>query len=77
MITGNITIEELVTRLPDSVSYLMENGIRCIICGEPIWDTLENAAREKGFTEDQIYRIVEELNQMEIRAQQNKAAPGQ
>ncbi len=68
MITGNITIEELVERIPDSVSYLMENGIRCIVCGEPIWDTLENAAREKGFSEVQIDRIVEELNQLEIRA---------
>jgi len=64
MITKDITIEELVEWIPDSVSYLMERGIRCIKCGEPIWDTLGNAAREKGFSEDQIKQIVEELNRL-------------
>jgi len=67
MITKNITIEELVERIPNSVSYLMERGIRCIVCGEPIWDTLESAAQEKGFSEKQIDEIIEDLNRMEVR----------
>ena len=64
MIDHNTTIEELVDILPESVTYLMKRGVRCIRCGEPIWDTLENAAREKGFTADQIESIVEELNSL-------------
>ncbi len=63
-ITKVIEIEELVDILPDSVNYLMEKGIRCLRCGEPIWGTLENAAKEKGFNDDQIENFVKDLNDM-------------
>lgn len=63
-ITSDITIEELVTELPASVNYLMEKGIKCIACGEPIWGTLESAAKEKGFAEDAIAAFVSDLNEM-------------
>ena len=63
MITKDVTIEELVSAHPKSVRFLMEKGIKCLACGEPIWGTLESSAREKGFTDNQINKIVEELNQ--------------
>lgn len=65
-ITKDITIEELVERVPGSVQYLMQQGIKCIACGEPIWGTLEEAARKKGFTVGQIDRFVDDLNQMKV-----------
>jgi methionine synthase II (cobalamin-independent) len=64
-ITKEITIEELVENLPVSVTYLSKKGIRCIMCGEPIWGTLEEAAKEKGFSDSEIAAVVEELNQLE------------
>lgn len=63
-ITKEIEIEELVNILPDSVVYLMENGIRCLRCGEPIWGSLESAAKEKGFDDKKIEEFVEDLNRM-------------
>ncbi len=63
-ITKDIEIEDLVDLLPDSVTYLMEQGIRCLRCGEPIWGTLESAAKEKGFNDEDIKKFVEELNKM-------------
>lgn len=60
-ITKDITIEDLVERVPESVQYLMEKGIKCIACGEPIWGTLESTAKEKGFSESEICSIVKEL----------------
>ena len=48
-INKDIEIEDLVKLIPNSVVYLMENGTRCLRCGEPIWGSLENAAKEKGF----------------------------
>jgi len=60
-ITKDITIEELTEEVPESVKYLMEEGIRCIVCGEPIWGTLEEAVMEKGFAEDDLNRFVAEL----------------
>jgi len=62
MINKDITIEELVEVLPESVKYLSEQGIKCIACGEPIWGTLEEAAKEKGFNDNDIRKFVDELN---------------
>jgi hypothetical protein len=62
IIDGKISIEELVEILPAAVTYLSKKGIRCIACGEPIWGTLEEAAREKGFSEQDIKGFVKELN---------------
>ncbi len=61
-ITKDITIEDLTTLLPESVKYLMDEGIRCMRCGEPIWGTLESASKEKGFSEQDIERFVNEIN---------------
>ncbi|MGB9702444.1 MAG: DUF1858 domain-containing protein [Candidatus Kapaibacteriota bacterium] len=63
-INKNITIEDLVTEIPESINYLMKEGIRCIRCGEPIWGTLESAALEKGFNQDDIERFVRDINQI-------------
>lgn len=71
MITAETTIEELITRLPRAVTYLMEQGIRCMACGEPIWGTLGDAAREKGFHEEHIVRFVYDLNALDGTPYQN------
>jgi hypothetical protein len=42
----------------------MKKGIKCIVCGEPIWGTLEDAVKEKGFNDDDVNRIVGELNEL-------------
>lgn len=63
-IKKEISIEDLVEVLPESVTYLMENGIRCLRCGEPAWGTLEDAAREKGFGDEKISEFVNELNSL-------------
>lgn len=65
-IEKEISIEELVETVPGSVKYLMNEGIKCIACGEPIWGTLEEAALEKGFSEKDIQRFVNELNKIAI-----------
>jgi|GEM_PF-186345 len=62
-ITKDITIEDLVEGVPQSVKYLMNKGIKCIACGEPIWGTLEDAAKEKGFSDKDIEKFVEELQE--------------
>jgi len=63
-ITKSIPIEELISKYPLSVNYLMKKGIKCIVCGEPIWGTLEDAAKEKEFSDHDLDRIVEELNEL-------------
>jgi methionine synthase II (cobalamin-independent) len=63
-ITRMIYIEDLVRELPASVRYLREKGIKCLECGEPVWGTLEEAARVKGFADEDIDRFVDDLKKM-------------
>ena len=63
-ITKNIEIEDLVKTLPGAVGYLREEGIRCLRCGEPIWGSLEDAAKEKGYSDKDVERFVHDLNEM-------------
>lgn len=63
-INKNIAIEDLIEQLPSSVKYLSEKGIRCIVCGEPIWGTLEEACLEKGFSDEDIITVVKEINKL-------------
>jgi iron-sulfur cluster repair protein YtfE (RIC family) len=65
MIDKDILIEDLVTRLPKAVGYLMKKNIKCLACGEPVWGTLEQAAKQKGFTDTEIAAFVEDLNRLD------------
>ncbi len=60
-ITKDIEIEDLVRHYPASIKFLSEKNIKCIACGEPIWGTLEEAAKEKGYSDDEIGAIISEL----------------
>jgi methionine synthase II (cobalamin-independent) len=61
-ISKNITIEQLITEYAQSVRFLMDTGIKCLACGEPVWGTLESNAKEKGFSDAEIDNIVQSLN---------------
>ncbi len=75
-ITKDISIEELIESVPASVEYLMKEGIRCIVCGEPIWGTLEEAAEEKGFKAEDIERFVKDLQYLADHPEEGPDMPG-
>ncbi|MFQ5629700.1 MAG: DUF1858 domain-containing protein [bacterium] len=62
-----IYIEDLVREVPGSVSYLMKKGLKCLACGEPVWGTLEDAAKEKGFSDQEIEHFAADLNRITRR----------
>jgi flagellin-specific chaperone FliS len=45
---------------PELIKILMKHGLKCVNCGEPLWGSLEENAREKGISN--IDKIIEELN---------------
>ncbi len=61
-IHAEILIEDLVRAFPETIKILSEKGIRCLACGEPIWGTLAEAAKSKGYTDEQIKTLIAELN---------------
>jgi methionine synthase II (cobalamin-independent) len=69
MITRDTSIEDLVNAVPESVSYLMKKRIKCLACGEPIWGTLREAAREKGFSDEEIDRFVADLTNLPVKGE--------
>ncbi len=75
-ITKDISIEELVDNVPQAVKYLMHEGIKCIACGEPIWGTLEEAAKEKGYTDQDIERFVADLQYFADNPSKEVPQPG-
>ena len=72
-IAADILIEELVDNYPFAVRYLMQNKIRCIMCGEPIWGTLEEAAKEKGYNDADIERFIAELKTIFRESQETES----
>jgi len=64
LITRDMKIEQLVELKEDAVGYLFHKNIRCIRCGEPVWDTIEDAARKKDYSEDEIDQLLDDLNRL-------------
>ncbi|MDX2480852.1 MAG: hypothetical protein QNK24_11015 [Desulfuromusa sp.] len=64
LITRDMKIEQLVELKPDAVGYLFHKNIRCIRCGEPVWDTIEEAALKKNYNEAEIVQLLDELNRL-------------
>ena len=60
MINKDVTIEELVEKYPQTIRPLKEMGVNCVVCGEPIWGTIEENVISKGLTD--LDGIVTELN---------------
>lgn len=63
-IDGSVSVEQLVGRYPEIVGWLSERGLRCVSCGEPFWGTLEELAHYKGFSQDRIDRLLQQLNEL-------------
>jgi hypothetical protein len=60
-ISRTTSIEELVNGYPGVVKYLIEKSLPCIMCGEPAWGSLEEFARDHGYSEADIDSLVDDL----------------
>ena len=64
-ITKDILILDLVEQNPNLVQVLTEKyGLHCIGCMAASMETLEQGALVHGMNEDQIDKMVEELNKI-------------
>ena len=60
-ITSDTTIEEILEKFPNTVKIFMDHGIPCLVCGEPLWGTIEEAA--KKYKTD-LEKLLAELNEV-------------
>jgi len=57
----DMTVEELIETWPKSVGILMEEGIVCVQCGEPVWGTLRDTITGKG---KDVEAVITRLNHL-------------
>ncbi len=62
-ITRNTAIDELVRICPKAIGLLIEEGLPCVVCGEPFWGTLGELATSKGWNDPAIEQLVSKLQQ--------------
>lgn len=62
VITSGTMVADLIAAYPFAVSFLSERNLHCIICGEPVWGTIEELARDKHLDPQQIEELIEDLN---------------
>ncbi|MFO7890600.1 MAG: DUF1858 domain-containing protein [bacterium] len=62
-IDKKIWIEDLLKNFPQAQQFLSKKGIVCIMCGEPVWGTLEEQMEEKGFSKNKMDTLITELNE--------------
>lgn len=57
------SIENLINKFPGAVHFLIQKSLPCLVCGEPSWGTLEELARDKGWSDAAIDELVRQMNQ--------------
>ena len=63
-ISRAISIEDLVRYYPGVVRHLIGLNLPCLACGEPAWGTLEEFARDHGYSEGDIDGLVDDLRRL-------------
>ncbi len=66
-VTPHTTLEDLVTHKPASVALLHRYGLRAVICGEPVWGTLEDLATAASLSRELKDEIVLQLEALPSR----------
>ena len=63
LITKDMWIEDILREYPEAQEFLSKKGIVCVVCGEPVWGSLEEHMEEKGFNQEEIEKTLLELNE--------------
>ncbi len=71
-VTPDQWIEDILREYPDAQDFLSKNGIVCVMCGEPVWGSLDEQMDEKGFDEAKKRELVASLNKF-LEALRGKA----
>lgn len=60
-INSEMMVADLIAAYPFAVSFLSERNLHCIICGEPVWGTIQELARDKHLDPQQIEELIIDL----------------
>ncbi|NLI99016.1 DUF1858 domain-containing protein [bacterium] len=61
LISKDSSIEEVITRFPDTVEVFVRFGMPCFVCGEPAWGTV--AELMKRYNIEDPEKVLQALNE--------------
>ncbi len=71
-ITKNTKISELIKEKPEAVGILFEAGLGCVGCPMAQMETIEQGCKAHGMSNEEIEKLVEELNKKSKEKTTNK-----
>lgn len=54
MVKADLPVDVLLEKYPKSNKWLMQNGIHCTMCGEPVWGTIGELIESKEMDVDEV-----------------------
>ncbi len=61
LIKEETLIEDLIKECPETVRVFTKHKLPCIVCGEPLWGTLEENAKRYGANLEELLRDLEKV----------------
>jgi iron-sulfur cluster assembly protein len=74
-ITRETNIQHLANTYPEAVIVMMERGLHCFGCHASAYDTVEAGSKGHGLPDEEIDKMVSEMNQIVATRQTAKASP--
>lgn len=68
-------IQELANKYPEAVVVMTERGLHCFGCHGAQFDTVEAGAKSHNLPDDEIDKMVSEMNEIVATKQASKATP--
>lgn len=62
LITGKMTLGEVIEKYPSTVPVMLEYGLHCIGCHVAAYETVEQGAAAHGLGTGEIERLLADLN---------------
>lgn len=60
-VTQDTPVEALLEAWPGIVKFLINEGLPCLVCGEPFWGSIGELARSKDWSEDRLDGLIDRI----------------
>lgn len=74
-INRQMNIQQLANTYPEAVVVMMERGLHCFGCHGAQYDTVEAGAKGHGLPDEEIDKMVSEMNEVVLTRKEAKAKP--
>lgn len=61
-INKEMAIGEIVVKFPEAIPIMMQYGLHCVGCHVAAYETVEQGAAAHGMDENQINKMLEDMN---------------